>query len=158
MVVYARDKKGRFVSRPEGTRSRRGIGGRTKPGAIRYDNQRQAGGWVYRAFTDAALTKKQAYTIWRSRGGSKRYFERNWKQQHGYPKDATAQERQYPTRPEQARKLSLIAQHKAAERAGIPWKEWQRRHYRGMKLYWDGASREEWINEWYPQAETETGA
>lgn len=139
MTIYSRDARGRFAARPKGTPSRKGIGGRRAPGALPFENQRQASGWVMWAFTDTALTKRQARTIWLSRGGSKRYFEQVWTQQRRIPRHV------------EARLQSLRAQRAEANRAKVPLDVWRSRHYRGTKLYWLGASREEYLHEFYPE-------
>ena len=151
MVVYARDSKGRFARRPEGVHSRRAISGRGVSGAIRFANQRQAGGWVMDAYTNLALTRHQAETIFRARGGSRKFFAQMWKQQSRHPKDATPEQRKRPTRAQEARRLSLKNQRKAAKEAGVPFRVWRQRHYKGSKLFWEGADRDEWIAEWYPE-------
>ena len=139
MVVYVRDSKGRFARRPEGVHSRRAISGRGVPGSIRFTNQRQAGGWVMDAYTNLALTRHQAETIFRARGGSRKFFAQMWRQQLHTPRHV------------EARRLSLKNQRKAAKEAGVSFRTWRQRHYKGSKLFWEGADRDEWIAEWYPE-------
>ena len=138
-MIYARDARGRFSPRPEGSYSQHGIGSRGVPGAVRFENRRQAGGWVMDAFTNQALTRHQAETIFRARGGSRKYFAQMWRQQLHTPRHG------------EARKQSMLAQRQAAKEAGIPFRVWRLRHYKGSKLYWEGADRDEWIAEWYPE-------
>ena len=154
-MIYGRDSKGRFAPRGQSA-SRRDISGKGVPGSIRFENQRQAGGWVHRAFTHYALTKKQAYSIFRARGGSKSLFERSWRQQYKHPKDAPPEVLERPTRAEEAREQSLVNQRKAAKAAGLPYRTWRARHYQGTRLYWEGADKDEWVAEWYPQNVSET--
>ena len=144
-MIYARDSRGRFASRAEGTPSRRGIGGKGEPGAIRFANQRQAGGWVMDAYTNQALTRKQAETIFCERGGSRKFFAQMWRQQIRIPRHG------------EARAQSLANQRIAARDAGIPFRVWRAQHYKGTRLYWEGADRDEWLGAWYPEIDaTET--
>ena len=146
MVIYLRDARGRFAARTAKTPSRRAISAKGTPGAIRFDNQRQAGGWVMDAYTNMALTRKQAETIFRARGGSRKFFGQMWKQQTRIPRHG------------EAREQSLVAQREAARDAGIPFRTWRARHYKGTRLYWEGADRDEWIAIWYPQIDASTTA
>ena len=146
MVIYLRDARGRFAARAAKTPSRRAISAKGTPGAIRFDNQRQAGGWVMDAYTNMALTRKQAETIFRARGGSRKFFGQMWKQQTRIPRHG------------EAREQSLVAQRIAARDAGIPFRIWRARHYKGTKRYWEGADRDEWIAIWYPQIDASTTA
>ena len=144
MVIYLRDARGRFAPRPEKVPSRKGISARGRSGAIRFFSDHQAKGWVMSAYTHYALTRKQAETIFRDRGGSQRLFVEAWREQlendrHG-----------------EARQDSLDSQRIAARNAGIPFRVWRYRHYKGTRLYWDGADRDEWIAVWYPQIDAST--
>ena len=138
MTVYGRDSRGRFTPRA-GQHSRRGIGGKGESGSIRFSNQRQAGGWVMDAYTNQAFTRKQAESIFRARGGSKKFFGQMWRQQTKIPRHT------------EARAQSLVNQRLAAKDAGIPFRTWRQRHFKGSKLYWGGADRDEWLAEWYPE-------
>ena len=141
--AYARDSWGRFrnsSSPPPKHFSRAGIAAKGKPGVPRFQNQRQATGWVQWAYTSPALTKKQAEAIFRARGGSKKFFESRWRTESRV------------LRNRQARARSLRNQRKEAARAGVSFRTWRSRHAKGTRLYWEGAAREEWIAEFYPQA------
>ena len=141
--AYARDSWGRFrnpnapLLKYEG---RAGIAAKGKPGVPRFQNQRQATGWVQWAYTSPALTYHQAEEIFRARGGSKKLFKSRWTTESGV------------LRNRQARAKSLRNQRKEAARAKVPFRAWRSRHAKGTKLYWEGAAREEWIGEFYPQA------
>ena len=140
---HVRDFWGRFrnpSSPPSHHVSRAGIAAKGKPGVPRFQNQRQATGWVQWAYTSPALTKKQAEAIFRARGGSKKFFESRWRTESRV------------LRNRQARARSLRNQRKEAARAGVPFRSWRSRHAKGTRLYWQGAAREEWIGEFYPQA------
>ena len=142
-MIYGRDSKGRFAPRGQSA-SRRDISGKGVPGSIRFENQRQARGWVVNMYVNAALTRHQAETIFQARGGSKRLFNSAWEQQLKI------------SRHKEARAQSLVNQRKAAKAAGIPYRTWRARHYKGTRLYWEGADRDEWIAEWYPQNVSES--
>ena len=58
-MIYGRDSKGRFAPRGQSA-SRRDISGKGVPGSIRFENQRQARGWVVNMYVNAALTRHQA--------------------------------------------------------------------------------------------------
>ena len=142
-MIYGRDARGRFLPRGQSA-SRRDISGKGVPGSIRFENQRQARGWVVNMYVNAALTRHQAETIFRARGGSKRLFKSAWEQQLKI------------SRHKEARAQSLANQRKAAKQAGISYRSWRARHYKGTRLYWEGADRDEWIAEWYPQNVSES--
>ena len=140
--AYARDSWGRFrnpSSPPPKHFSRAGIAAKGKPGVPRFETQRQATGWVQWAYTSPALTKKQAEAIFRARGGSKKFFESRWRTESRV------------LRNRQARARSMRNQRKEAARAGVSFRTWRSRHAKGTRLYWEGAAREEWIGEFYPQ-------
>ena len=141
--VYVRDRWGRFGNPPNRPppkhAGRAGIAAKGKPGVPRFENQRQATGWVQWAYTSPALTKRQAEAIFRARGGSKKFFESRWRTESRV------------LRNRQARARSMRNQRKEAARAGVSFRTWRSRHAKGTRLYWEGAAREEWIGEFYPQ-------
>ena len=141
--AHARDSWGRFRNPslpPPKHISRAGIAAKGKLGVPRFENQRQATGWVQWAYTSPSLTRHQAEEIFRARGGAKKFFAKRWRTEGRV------------LRNRQARALSIRNQRKEAARAGVPFRAWRSRHAKGTKLYWEGAAREEWIGEFYPQA------
>ena len=91
------------------------------------------------AYTNQALTRRQAERIFRARGGSKKFFAQMWRQQTHIPRHG------------EARAQSLANQRRAAKEAGMSFRTWRARHYKGTRLYWEGADRDEWLEAWYPE-------
>ena len=164
--MAVRSARRRTPSAPVPARpSRAGIGGRGRPGAIRFPNHRAAKTMLHHLQVNAGLDKRDVRAIFQARGGSKRLFEQYWRRNlllrrgeeqsyvHRGKTIVVPAKTNADLRRDARKALREYAGAWAVAKKGRKPETWLRLHAAGEKKYWGNYARyERFIAEYYPKA------